>query len=60
MIWLPAPEVVLRLHQKMIDSSGGSHGIRDMGLIESAVARASAAWHRITASSTTTSASAWP
>lgn len=44
MIWLPAPEAVLRLHQKMIDSSGGSHGIRDMGLIESAVARASAAF----------------
>lgn len=44
MIWLPTPEVVLRLHQKMIDCSGGSHGIRDMGLIESAVARASAAF----------------
>ena len=44
MIWLPTPEVVLRLHQKMIDCSGGSHGIRDVGLIESAVARASAAF----------------
>lgn len=30
---------VLLLHQLAIDESGGSHGLRDLGLLESAVAR---------------------
>lgn len=47
--WLPDAEVVIRLHQMMIDRSGGSHGVRDLGLIESAIARASAAFGGIEA-----------
>lgn len=43
-IWLPDIDAVLLLHKKMIVHSGGSHGTRDMGLIESAIARASAAY----------------
>jgi len=31
---------IIVLHQKVIDKTGGSHGIRDLGLIESAVSRA--------------------
>jgi death-on-curing protein len=31
---------IIVLHQKIIDKTGGSHGIRDLGLIESAVSRA--------------------
>jgi len=31
---------IIVLHQKVIDKTGGSHGIRDIGLIESAVTRA--------------------
>ena len=42
MIWLPTVENVLLLHQKLIDRSGGSAGVRDLGLIESALARAEA------------------
>lgn len=30
---------VLLLHQLAIDESGGSHGLRDLGLLESAIAR---------------------
>lgn len=32
-------EQVLRLHEKSIEVYGGAHGIRDNGLLESAVAR---------------------
>jgi death-on-curing protein len=32
-------EQVLFLHARLIDETGGSHGIRDTGLLESAVAR---------------------
>lgn len=31
---------IIVLHQKVIDKTGGSHGIRNIGLIESAVNRA--------------------
>lgn len=31
---------IIILHQKVIDKTGGSHGVRDLGLIESAVSRA--------------------
>ena len=30
-------EEILSLHEKLIDKTGGSHGVRDMGLLESAV-----------------------
>lgn len=42
MIWLPTMEHVLLLHQKMTACSGGSSGVREAGLIESALARAQA------------------
>lgn len=44
MIWLPTIEHVLLLHRKMAACSGGSTGVRDIGLIESALARAQAAF----------------
>jgi death-on-curing protein len=31
---------IILLHQKLIDQTGGRHGIRDMNLIESAINRA--------------------
>jgi len=40
MIWLPSTSEILRLHAKLIRMSGGSDGVRDIGLIESAIARA--------------------
>jgi death on curing protein len=33
------PEQVLFIHSRLIDETGGSHGIRDLGLLQSAVAR---------------------
>ena len=44
MIWLPTTENVVLLHQKLIEASGGSAGVRDIGLIESAVNRPKAAF----------------
>lgn len=37
-------EDVLLLHNMAIDESGGSHGLRDLGLLESAVARPQASF----------------
>jgi death-on-curing protein len=37
-------EQVLFLHARLIEETGGSHGIRDIGLLESAVARPQAAF----------------
>lgn len=31
-------ELVLEIHERQINQYGGSHGIRDMGLLESALA----------------------
>ena len=47
MIWLPTIEHILLLHQKMITCSGGSAGVRDLGLIESALARGQAAFGNV-------------
>ncbi len=33
------PEQVLFIHARLIAETGGSHGIRDLGMLESAVAR---------------------
>lgn len=44
MIWLPTVENVLLLHEKLLQCSGGSAGVRDLGLIESAIARAQTAF----------------
>jgi death on curing protein len=37
--WIPI-EAVIDEHRKQIDRHGGDHGLRDRGLLESAVARA--------------------
>ena len=34
-----SPEQVLFIHSRLIDTSGGMHGTRDIGLLQSAVAR---------------------
>jgi death-on-curing protein len=33
------PEQVLFLHARLVDETGGSHGLRDLGLLEAATAR---------------------
>jgi death on curing protein len=33
------PEQVLFIHARLVSETGGSHGVRDIGLLESAVAR---------------------
>jgi death on curing protein len=38
-------DLVLGTHRRLIDAYGGSHGIRDRGLIESAIAQAENAFH---------------
>lgn len=43
-VWLPDARAILLLHRKLVERTGGSDGVRDMGLIESAVARASASF----------------
>lgn len=42
MIWLPKLEHVLRFHTYLVQKTGGSDGVRELGLIESALMRASA------------------
>lgn len=42
--WMPTVEDVLLLHQKLIERTGGAAGVRDLGLVESALARAYAAF----------------
>ena len=44
MIWLPTVEQIVRLHAKLIAKSGGADGVRDVGLIESAIMRAAAGY----------------
>lgn len=34
-----SPEQVLFIHSRLIDTTGGGHGIRDTGLLQSAVSR---------------------
>jgi len=38
MIYL-TPEQVLFIHSRLVAETGGSHGVRDLGMLESAVAR---------------------
>ena len=33
------PEQVLFIHSRLVGETGGSHGVRDLGLLESTVAR---------------------
>ena len=44
MIWLPTLRQLIRLHEKVIARSGGAAGMRDAGLIESALMRANASF----------------
>ncbi len=44
MIWLPTIQHILMLHEKLVAQSGGAGGVRDLGLIESALARAQSAY----------------
>jgi len=37
-----SPEQVLFIHSRLIDTTGGAHGIRDTGLLQSAVSRPAA------------------
>jgi death-on-curing protein len=37
-VWVDA-SLLLELHHDVIELSGGSHGVRDLGLLESALAR---------------------
>lgn len=43
MIYLNA-EQVLFIHARVVSATGGSHGVRDLGLLQSALARPSAAF----------------
>lgn len=38
------PEQVLFIHARLIDETGGSHGLRDLGLLQVAVARPKASY----------------
>lgn len=40
------PEQVLFIHYRLIEETGGSHGIRDVGLLQSAVARPAATFDK--------------
>jgi death on curing protein len=40
-----SPEQVLFIHSRLIDETGGMHSIRDLGLLESAIARPLAAFN---------------
>lgn len=43
-MWLPRLQDVVLFHDRMVERSGGETGVRDLGLIESALSRASAAF----------------
>lgn len=40
-------EEIISLHERIIDKTGGSHGVRDMGLLESAVYSAETSFNDI-------------
>lgn len=40
-----SPEQVLFIHSRLVSETGGSHGLRDLGLLESAVARPKATFN---------------
>ena len=44
MIWIPTLEQIMLLHTKLVARTGGSDGVRDAGLIESALMRANASF----------------
>ncbi len=40
------PEQVLFIHSRLVNEMGGSHGVRDLGLLESALARPRATFNK--------------
>ena len=46
-IWLPNLKQILILHERLVLKTGGASGIRDIGLIESALARADASFANV-------------
>ena len=40
------PEQVLFIHSRLVNELGGSHGVRDLGLLESALARPRATFNK--------------
>lgn len=54
MIIYLTPQQVLFIHARLIETTGGAHGLRDLGLLQSAVARPQttfdgALWHKAAA-----------
>lgn len=43
-MWCPSVDDVLRMHQKIIDRTGGADGVRSLSLVESAIQRFYAAY----------------
>jgi len=41
-----SPEQILFIHSRLIDTTGGAHGVRDIGLLQSAAARPRATYGR--------------
>ena len=40
-----SPQQVLFIHYRLIETTGGSHGVRDLGVLQAAVARPSASFY---------------
>ena len=53
MSWLPTLQQLILLHEKTVARTGGAQGVRDAGLIESALMRASAEFGGVEAYPTT-------
>lgn len=49
MIWLPSLDQIFELHALLIERTGGASGIRDAGLVESALMRARAGFGEVEA-----------
>ena len=43
-MWMPTTQDVLFSHERLIERTGGTHGVRDVALIEMALARALSAF----------------
>ena len=46
MITYPTADEVLSIHRTLIEKFGGLHGIRDMGVLESALARTQSGYYQ--------------
>ena len=44
--YYPSVEEALELHQMLIEQFGGSHGVRDLGLVESAIHRPKSGYYK--------------